>query len=81
MDLVERRSTAARAGSCLPTSGDAGEVCFVGASVAVRDLLDRALTAAQWGDGPILITGATGSGKTLLARYICTRRAPAVRCS
>lgn len=45
------------------------QVTFVGSSMAARAVRERALIAAN-SQAPILLTGATGTGKTLLARYI-----------
>jgi len=42
---------------------------FIGSSPAARSTRDAALLAAG-SDAPTLLTGATGTGKTLLARYI-----------
>lgn len=47
---------------------DEGE--FKGSSPAIQELLQQARDAAAGADGPILITGAVGSGKSHLARYI-----------
>jgi DNA-binding NtrC family response regulator len=43
---------------------------FKGNSPAIRSLLQNALMAARGGDRPILITGAMGSGKSHLSRFI-----------
>jgi DNA-binding NtrC family response regulator len=43
---------------------------FKGNSPTVQALLREALIAARGGDRPILITGAVGSGKSHLARYV-----------
>lgn len=43
---------------------------FKGDSPAIQSLLRTALVAARGGDRPILITGAVGSGKSHLSRFI-----------
>jgi DNA-binding NtrC family response regulator len=43
---------------------------FKGNSPSVQTLLQQALISARGGDRPILITGAVGSGKSHLARYV-----------
>lgn len=51
-------------------SAPAADDEFKGASPAIRSLLREALVAARGGDRPILITGAVGSGKSHLARFV-----------
>jgi two-component system NtrC family response regulator len=55
--------------------GQSGEVeesswAFKGSAKPIKNLLNEALKAARGGDKPILITGAVGSGKSHLARFI-----------
>ena len=43
---------------------------FIGISPAIQDVLDQALTAANYPDANVLITGESGTGKENIARII-----------
>jgi DNA-binding NtrC family response regulator len=55
--------------------GEAREVCFVGEHPTLTQALERAARFAE-ADGPVLVTGETGTGKELFARavYLLSRR-------
>lgn len=78
--LTVNTDAAMRASGHTPSDGTAaeygGEVILLGSSPAFRKAVATARALAQ-SDTPMLIAGETGSGKSLLARYIHRRSARA----
>lgn len=65
-ELFAERERTSRSEPCLHRHND----CFIGAGTVYKEILGKALKAAQHPYASVLITGETGTGKDVLANFI-----------